>query len=49
LTSEHTERREGEVARYFESQPAPGSDDGERFEALCALIKKYEDEHYPMP
>ncbi|CAN5369848.1 type II toxin-antitoxin system HigA family antitoxin [soil metagenome] len=39
----------GEVARYFENQPAPGSVDGDRFEVLSALLKQYEDAHIEMP
>ncbi len=42
------ERAIGEVRRYFESEPKPGSDEAKRFEALCALIKEYEDKHFPM-
>lgn len=38
-----------EVARYFESQPTPGSADGNRFEVLTVLIKEYEDRHVPIP
>jgi len=39
----------GEVARYFETQPARGTDDGDRFEVLSTLIKDYEDKHFEMP
>lgn len=35
-----------EVARYFEIQPAPGTEDGDRFEVLSVLIKQYEDTHF---
>jgi HTH-type transcriptional regulator/antitoxin HigA len=49
----HTERDYDwaltEVARYFETQPAPGSADGNRFEVLSILIKEYEDRHVPIP
>lgn len=38
-----------EVARYFEDQPAPGTDDGDRFEVLSTLIKDYEDKHFQIP
>jgi HTH-type transcriptional regulator/antitoxin HigA len=38
-----------EVARYFETQPAPGSEAGDRFEVLSTLIKAYEDTNFPMP
>ena len=35
-----------EVSRYFESEPEPGTADGDRFEVLSTLIKAYEDEHF---
>jgi HTH-type transcriptional regulator / antitoxin HigA len=38
-----------EVARYFETQPARGTGDGDRFEVLSTLIKDYEDKHFEMP
>ncbi|HEX7791100.1 MAG TPA: XRE family transcriptional regulator [Afipia sp.] len=38
-----------EVARYFETQPAPGTEDGDRFEVLSTLLKDYEDTHIEMP
>ena len=31
------------------TRPPPGSEDGDRFEILGALIVKYEDEHFPFP
>ena len=34
-----------EVSRYFESEPKPGSADGDRFEVLSMLIRAYEDEN----
>ena len=36
----------GEVTRYFEAEPAPGSADGDRFEVLSTLVKAYEDKHF---
>ena len=39
----------GEVTRYFESQPEPGTDEGDRFEVLATLIKEYEDQHFEVP
>jgi HTH-type transcriptional regulator/antitoxin HigA len=39
----------GEVTRYFESQPEPGTDEGDRFEVLATLIKDYEDQHFEIP
>ena len=35
-----------EVARYFETEPAPGTADGDRFEVLSTLIREYEDKHF---
>jgi HTH-type transcriptional regulator / antitoxin HigA len=38
----------GEVARYFETQPAISTPDSDRFEVLATLIREYEDEHFEM-
>ncbi len=35
-----------EVSRYFESEPEPGTADGDRFEVLSTLIKAFEDKHF---
>ena len=35
-----------EVSRYFESEPEPGTADGDRFEVLSTLIEAYEDKHF---
>jgi HTH-type transcriptional regulator/antitoxin HigA len=35
-----------EVTRYFDSEPVPGTADGDRFEVLSTLIKEYEDKHF---
>jgi len=35
-----------EVSRYFESEPEPGTADGDRFEVLSTLIKAYEDRYF---
>ncbi len=34
---------------YFDKEPEPGSDDGDRFELLGLLLAKYEEEHFPIP
>ena len=34
---------------YFDHPPAPGSEDGDSFEILGALIAKYEEEAFPFP
>lgn len=38
-----------EVEAYFENQPAPGTEEGKRFEVLCDLVELYEDRNYPIP
>jgi HTH-type transcriptional regulator/antitoxin HigA len=38
-----------EVTRYFDSEPVPGTADGDRFEVLSTLIKEYEDKHFATP
>jgi HTH-type transcriptional regulator/antitoxin HigA len=38
-----------EVTRYFDSEPVPGTADGDRFEVLSTLIKAYEDKHFATP
>ena len=38
-----------EVARYFETQSAPGTAEGDRFEVLSTLLKAYGDTHIEMP
>ena len=35
-----------EVARYFDSQPALGTAEADRFDILSTLIEAYEDKHY---
>ena len=37
-----------EVSAYFDHEPEPGSDDGDRFEILAALIEAYEARHFPI-
>lgn len=48
-TNEDYEWALQEIAQYFDNQPAPGSDDGDRFEVLSTLIKDYEDTHIELP
>ncbi|MBV9433355.1 MAG: XRE family transcriptional regulator [Hyphomicrobiales bacterium] len=36
----------GEVTRYFESEPEPGTSEADRFEVLTTLIKEYEERHF---
>lgn len=37
-----------EVTKYFENEPAVGSEDGNRFVLLTDLIEAYENKHYPI-
>ena len=37
-----------EIAAYFEREPEPGSPDAQRFDVLGALVKTYEDQHWPI-
>jgi HTH-type transcriptional regulator / antitoxin HigA len=37
-----------EIATYFEREPEPGAPEADRFDVLAALIKAYEDEHWPI-
>ncbi len=38
----------GEIAYYFEHEPARGTPEADRFEALAALIGAYEDLRWPI-
>ena len=38
----------GEAEKYFASEPARGTSEGDRFEVLLALIENYETHHYAM-
>ena len=35
-----------EISRYFENEPEVDSGEGDRFDALAALIEAYEDKHH---
>ncbi|WP_055045885.1 helix-turn-helix domain-containing protein [Devosia sp. A16] len=35
-----------EIVRYFETQPAPGTPEADRFDVLAALIEGYESQHW---
>ena len=37
-----------EVSACFDTEPAPGTPDGDRFEILLTLIEAYEVKHYPI-
>lgn len=38
-----------EVAPYFDTPPAPGTPEADRFDVLTDLIEAYEDRHFPIP
>ena len=35
-----------EVSAYFDDEPEPGSEDGDRFEILATLVEAYESKHF---
>ena len=37
-----------ELSAYFDNEPEPGSDDGDRFEILATLVEAYESKHFPI-
>ena len=37
-----------EVSAYFNDEPEPGSEDGDRFEILTTLVEAYEAKHFPI-
>lgn len=37
-----------EVSVYFDSEPAPGTPEGDRFEVLLTLVEAWETRHYPI-
>lgn len=37
-----------EVSAYFNAEPEPGSEDGDRFEILTTLVEAYEAKHFPI-
>ena len=37
-----------EVSAYFDKEPEPGSEDGDRFEILATLVEAYESKHFPI-
>jgi len=37
-----------EVSAYFDSEPEPGTPDGDRFEILLTLVEAYEAKHFPI-
>ncbi|MEZ5465742.1 MAG: helix-turn-helix domain-containing protein [Lysobacteraceae bacterium] len=37
-----------ELSVYFDNEPEPGSEDGDRFEVLATLVEAYEARHFPI-
>lgn len=37
-----------ELSGYFVREPEPGTDEGDRFEILLALVEAYEAKHFPV-
>jgi len=37
-----------EVSAYFENEPVPGTEEGDRFEILLTLVEAYEAKHFPI-
>jgi HTH-type transcriptional regulator/antitoxin HigA len=37
-----------ELSAYFDNEPAPGSEEGDRFEILSILVEAYEAKHFPI-
>ncbi|HXD47118.1 MAG TPA: hypothetical protein VN655_18505 [Pseudolabrys sp.] len=42
------EKALAEIERYFAREPAPGTPEAARFDALAAALASYEDEHWPL-
>lgn len=37
-----------ELSAYFDDEPTPGTDEGDRFEILATLVEAYEAKHFPI-
>lgn len=37
-----------ELSVYFDNEPAPGTEEGDRFEILATLVEAYEAKHFPI-
>ena len=37
-----------ELSAYFDNEPTPGTEDGDRFEILATLVEAYEAKHFPI-
>ena len=45
--SDHAEALR-EISAFFNNQPEPGTDAGDRFEVMLALVESYESKHCPI-
>ncbi|KRA44371.1 hypothetical protein [Pseudoxanthomonas sp. Root630] len=37
-----------ELSAYFDNEPTPGTEEGDRFEILATLVEAYEAKHFPI-
>ena len=37
-----------ELSAYFDDEPLPGTEEGDRFEILATLVESYEAKHFPI-
>lgn len=37
-----------ELSAYFDNEPEPGTEDGDRFEILATVVEAYEAKHFPV-
>ena len=37
-----------DLSAYFDNEPAPGTEEGDRFEILATLVEAYEARHFPI-
>jgi len=37
-----------DLSAYFDNEPDPGTDEGDRFEVLATLVEAYEARHFPI-
>lgn len=37
-----------ELSAYFDDEPSPGTEEGDRFEILATLVESYEAKHFPI-
>lgn len=37
-----------ELSAYFDNEPSPGTEEGDRFEILATLVESYEAKHFPI-